>query len=428
MEKEKEIEIRSEEVQEVLGTVPHWILRWGITVLAIIVFILLIGSWFFKYPDTIAATMTLTGNTPPAAIAAKINGPIMELYVQDEQMVKEKDYLAVIQNPASTKDMQALKNSLQKLILNPDSFSLFPHQKLQLGSVQGVYSSFIRSLDNYRKFVELDYYPRKLESIGNRISQYKKYYQGMQRQQEISGQQYRIAETQFSRDSLLGQRNVLSPQDLDNARTQYLQSRLALESSVSSLENLQMQITQMQETFLDTEKQYLEKKSNLESELNALATQLINEINTWEMNYVLQAPIHGKITFTGYWSKNQNVTAGETVFSIIPNLNTGLTGKALLPIARSGKVKAGQRVNIYFLNYPEEEFGMVKGTVKNISLVPVKENYTVEIALPNGLMTTYKKELPFSQEMTANTEIITEDLRLLERFFMPIKKILKEHL
>ena len=29
-----DIELRSEEFQEVLGSVPHWILRWGITVLA----------------------------------------------------------------------------------------------------------------------------------------------------------------------------------------------------------------------------------------------------------------------------------------------------------------------------------------------------------------------------------------------------------
>jgi HlyD family secretion protein len=41
-------------------------------------------------------------------------------------------------------------------------------------------------------------------------------------------------------------------------------------------------------------------------------------------------------------------------------------------------------------------------------------------------LTTYKKTLPFSQGMIANVEIITEDMRLIERFFMPIKRIFKE--
>ena len=50
MEKEekkyKEIELRSEEVQEVMGEIPPWILRWGITILFVIVMALLTGSWF----------------------------------------------------------------------------------------------------------------------------------------------------------------------------------------------------------------------------------------------------------------------------------------------------------------------------------------------------------------------------------------------
>jgi len=46
-----DIELRSEEFQELLGVVPPWILRWGITVLAVVVVVLLIGSAIIKYPD-----------------------------------------------------------------------------------------------------------------------------------------------------------------------------------------------------------------------------------------------------------------------------------------------------------------------------------------------------------------------------------------
>ena len=48
-----EIELRSEDFQEVLSDMPPWILRWGITTVATIVVILIIGSSIFKYPDTI---------------------------------------------------------------------------------------------------------------------------------------------------------------------------------------------------------------------------------------------------------------------------------------------------------------------------------------------------------------------------------------
>ena len=60
----KDIELRSEEVQEVMGQVPAWIVRWGITLLFLVVVALLVGSCFFKYPDVITADMTLTGQHP----------------------------------------------------------------------------------------------------------------------------------------------------------------------------------------------------------------------------------------------------------------------------------------------------------------------------------------------------------------------------
>ena len=40
----------SEEVQDILGHIPHWIIRWGISVLFGTFFMVLVGSYFFKYP------------------------------------------------------------------------------------------------------------------------------------------------------------------------------------------------------------------------------------------------------------------------------------------------------------------------------------------------------------------------------------------
>jgi HlyD family secretion protein len=78
------------------------------------------------------------------------------------------------------------------------------------------------------------------------------------------------------------------------------------------------------------------------------------------------------------------------------------------------------------MNYPDHEYGIVRGMAGNISVVPSGDAYTLEVTFPNGLMTTYGKTLPFTQEMHATAEIITEDLRLLERLMMPLKKIFSE--
>jgi len=87
-------------------------------------------------------------------------------------------------------------------------------------------------------------------------------------------------------------------------------------------------------------------------------------------------------------------------------------------------------VNVKFDNFSYMEFGMVRVQIKNISLVPIAvENnqkcYMLEVEFPEKLLTNYGKELTFSQEMTGTAEIITEDLRLLDKFLNPIKAVIK---
>ena len=48
------------------------------------------------------------------------------------------------------------------------------------------------------------------------------------------------------------------------------------------------------------------------------------------------------------------------------------------------------------------------------------------MSLPNILITTHDKEIEFKQEMQGVAEIITEDLRLIERVFYQFKEIFKQ--
>jgi hypothetical protein len=104
--------------------------------------------------------------------------------------------------------------------------------------------------------------------------------------------------------------------------------------------------------------------------------------------------------------------------------------KIELPPRGAGKVKEGHFVNVKFDNYPHMEFGMIKVQIAHISLVPInkenQKNYVLEVVFPDSLVTNYGKTLEFSQEMTGSAEIITEDLRLLDRFLNPIRSLIKQ--
>ena len=440
MNEEERIELRSEEFQEILGSVPHWILRWGITVLAAVLLLLLTGSALIKYPDAIPAQVLLTGSVPPAVVAAHASGKLNELFVADNQDVKAGDYLAVIDNSARTEDIRFLKNYLDSLTNDSDRFSddWWPESgnglsipALRLGNLQLLYSSFSNALFDYLEYKRLMYYSQKIAFTKERIVQYEKQYRNLLNQQQILSEQNELTKKQYYRDSSLYKTGYISIEEFEKAQNQYLQSQLSDETMRSSLRNMQIQITQLKELLLDTGQQDTERLNNLQSQLRSYILQLKTELRAWELNYALIAPVDGKITFTNYWTVNQNVNGGEEVFTIIPN-RYEVIGKALLPVMRSGKVKPGQKVNIRLENFPDNEYGILRGKVENISLVPSQTNqtlnYTVEISFPKGLTTTYQKELPFLPNMRGQAEIITEDISLLERFIFPLKRIITESL
>ncbi len=91
----------------------------------------------------------------------------------------------------------------------------------------------------------------------------------------------------------------------------------------------------------------------------------------------------------------------------------GNAGRILLPQASSGKVRPGQTARIKFDSYPFMEYGMVNGRVTAISAVARDDRYSVEVAFPAGLTTSYGKQIEFKQGMQGTAEIVTEDLRLL---------------
>ena len=425
----KEIELRSEELHEVMSKIPPWILRWGISVLFIIVLVILTGSGFFKHPDVITAPVVLTGSIPPANIVAFSSGNL-DILVEDNQDIKAGDYLAVIYNPARTEDILYLKNYLSILDVEKDSAISMLRKNLQAGNLQSQYSSLYATLFSYNEYIRLQYYPHKIKMTKERIVQYKNQYQNLLRQQKIIEEQSSLTGNNHTRSIELYDKGGISGKELDESKSRQLQAQLTEENMLNSINNMQIQITQMKESLMDMEYQHTERINDFRSQLRSMILQIKSDIQSWEMNYVLISPISGKITFTRYWVSNQNVRPGEDIFTVIPTSEFHIIGKASLPIARSGKVKAGQSVNIRLDNFPDNEFGMLKGLVNNVSLVPASAGestyYVVEIELSNGLRTNYGKDLPHLSNMQGTADIITENMSLLEKFIMPLKKIFKE--
>ena len=106
------IELRSEEVQELLMRVPTWPLRWGTLLVFLLVGLLFLGAWLIHYPDLIKASFKLTSVNAPKAILTHTDGKLVSLFAREGATVKAGSVLAYIEStlPAMKKSCACRSN------------------------------------------------------------------------------------------------------------------------------------------------------------------------------------------------------------------------------------------------------------------------------------------------------------------------------
>src|SRR4030043_431614 len=302
---EQKIELRSEEVQDILGHVPAWIVRWGILVVLITVILIIVGSWFFRYPDIKRANVFITTENPPATLVARSNGKIQDLFVEDNQYVTAGTRLAIIENASDYKDVLLLDEITTEIRLKD-----------------------LRQIRSLHK--------RELDLIYN----------------------------QFIRDSMLFVKKVTAPADFDKSKSNLLGKQYEYEQVKINESETDIQIAKLNQGILDLELSAAEETRKQQNAWQESFENLAAQISLWKQKDLLDAPIDGVVSFTTYWSKNQNVREGERVMTIIPSNEGKIIGKINLPIQGAGKVSLGQQVNIKVDNFPYLAYGMIKGDRK----------------------------------------------------------------
>jgi len=421
------LEIRSEEMQEIMGYVPRWIVRWGISVITVSIIILLVGAWFFKYPDIVNATVVVLTENPPAPVVAQVAGRLSPLLAVDNQELQKGDPIAVIANPAAYLDVLRLREQLAAFrphVADPRSGPVLARD-LQLGDIQPAYEQFFKTYSDFIHFQRLSYHRARIAALDGQVTGHREVLGRLERQAALLAEEYELGRRRYQRREELHRQGIISVGEIESARAELLQREYALESTKNSIANEKLQIARLQETSADLQLQYREQENRWSTDLKQALDNLLSQIEQWEHRFLLKAPLDGRLSFTTYWSENQFVPAGATVFSVVPSAAGEIVARLLLPIAGSGKVKAGQQVNIKFANFPHTEYGMVTGRVRSISLVPAEQAYLVDVELPAGLRTNYGRELEFSQQMQGSAEIITEKMRALERMLQPLRAALK---
>ena len=451
MPENEEIQIRSDEVQEILSAVPNWMIRWGITFILGLIVMLVFISLFIKYPDVIEGQAIITTTEPPVKLVCKSSGYLEQLYFKDNSSIKKGDIIAEITNPTNKASIDFLDNLLHQLTSlqvpisigtkqsynKEENFNLnkikevltqISTKNLLLGNELPEFNTFIQNLTELNVLLTDKYYQNIIQNFNQQIDYNDRLALITEEQLDLLNQEISNANEKFKADSLLYQKGYTAKHEFFKNQSELIAKKQELANLKKTYVNYKITVTNYLKQKDEATQQFEQQKRTLNTNISANIKSIKNYINNWQQDYTFTSPINGKLTYLSNLTENQYINASSTLFAVVPN-NQNYVGQITIPTQGFGKVAKGQKVRIKLNNYPYQEFGQLIGEITDISLIPTaisetQNAYFITIKLPRDLITTYKKEITFTPEMTGTAEIITEDLRLLERIFNKFRKVL----
>jgi multidrug resistance efflux pump len=417
----------SDPVREIMGNPPRRILRWGTGVMFSVFVLFILFAWLIKYPDTIPAPVEITTSNPPVTLVTKITGNIKYLYVREKEEVSAGQLLAVMETTASMDEINRLKQIVDTIRKPELLISRMLPEFSELGELQETYGTFRKDLSDLKNYLDNDFNGFKIASLSAEIRGIQEYINRLIVKETLYSENQKLEAKKFKRDSLLFVDGIIPESELEKSHQALIRLNIELQQVRLDRSEKSIEMAEKRQLLQDYNIKRVEDKENLVAVLNESYMNLTARIKIWDNTYLLISPVAGIVSFTRFWNANQSVVKDEPVITVVPLETGNFLGRINLKMLRSGKVKPGQKVNIKLSGYPYLEYGMVRGVIKSKSLVASRDAYIIEIDLPDGLTTLYGIKLDFAQNMQGTAEIITEDIRLLQKIVNPFRYMISRN-
>ncbi len=422
------LEELSAEIEEIISDKPPLIVRWGTVYLSFFLFMLGLICWIVKYPDVVTTKARLTSINAPKEVVAKTSGKLVQLLVEEGESVKVGTTLGYMESIASPREICALSVTLDSIsdIVENDQMEKLPRfintSYQNLGELQQAYQIYLQSFLSFRDYIVDGFYLRKRNLLTNDMVYLRKQYQTLLEQKELSIQDLELSQQTFEVNESLKKDKVISELDYRVEKSKLIGKKLTLPQINTLLVNNEAQRNEKQKEIAELGNTISQQKNIFVQSVNTMRSQVEN----WKRRYVLTAPIDGEVSFASFVQQNQQLSENEVVCYINP-FNTSYYAELYIPQKNFGKVFIGQKVLLKFPSYPYQEYGIVIGQVDLISNIPTDSGYRAKVTLPSALKTNFKKHVQFREGLQAEGEIVTEDIRLLQRFYYSITGQVKRY-
>ncbi|MFN7705876.1 MAG: HlyD family efflux transporter periplasmic adaptor subunit [Chryseotalea sp.] len=415
---EEILQIRSDLMQDIVSDRPGFLIRWSNVIFFLILILIITICWFIQYPDIVQASGKLTSINAPKPVICPIEGKLVLLKIVEDANVKKGDVLGFIESTAKHQDVLQLRatiDTIQRLLILNKVEAIkgyLSKQPTNLGELQISYQTFSQAYLSFENYLSDGFYHKKKAMLLQDKRNLLRLNQTLNDQLVLQEQDLALIQKTFDANEFLKKNEVISDFDYRLEQSKLINKKLALPQIKALIINNESQQVEKEREITELDNSITQQKVIFQQSLNTLKSQ----VDDWYKKYVLSAPINGKVSFTSFIQENQQLNANQIVCYINPE-NSQYYAEVLISQSNFGKVAVGQTVLLKLQSYPFREFGSLVGTVEFISNLPSEDGYLAKISLKNNLTTTYKRKIHYREGLTTSAEIVTKDLRLLERFY-----------
>lgn len=417
----------SEEVKDIISYRPHWIVRHGNVLFLFLLFFLLLVASIIEYPDIVPGSARLVAINAPKLVNARIEGKLERLLVENEQDVTYGEYLAFLESTAKHEQVLSLKEWIDSAVKTsaPENIQGLISNNLplfdQLGELQDAYQNYTASFLDAKQTFANGFYEKKKKALQNDLKNLETLRNQTLQQQKLQEQDRQLQEKEYLAYESLEKEKVIAPLELNQYKSKLLSKGQTIEQTKTLITSGEISRSNKQAEIFELQKSALDKRQALYSSL----LNLKSEIDLWIQQYIVIAPVSGKVLFKSPFQENQLIAAGEELFYVQPS-NTQIYAELLAGQRGLGRVKNGQKVIIKVDSYPNDEFGYVTGKVSYISSISNRsDSFLVKVDFPEGLQTNYHKTIYFRNGLSARGEIITDNRNLGSRLLGQLEQFIR---
>ena len=422
MEREYDnIELRSEEVQEILGTPPGWLARWG-TLAALVAVVALgwVGFWI-ELPETIEADIRITSKDPPRRFIASKTTMLKEVLVENEGKVDSGKTMLLFDSKARLGHVLNLEAALLGVKSDTQILDLQLGRDLLLGELLPDYYDFLEKWEQYEMVSSrrLDNYGRR--ETENRVRELEINIEELHRKKERLERLLDVAKANYEREQDLFKRGALTREDLNPTRMEKERIEREIQDVQSEIRTKSFQIATLRDKArTDSGRaKVLQDQTIAFNLLKDSFAKLKNKVSDWKREYTVEAPISGLVLFG-----KDNIAPGQfvqrdTILLIIqPVKPAGMVGRIELSAEDAGQVNKGQKVQVKLYDFPFPDYGAAWGYVEGKGRIPSGGRLPVEIRFPGDtLVTTKGGRVQPEGEMRGKATIFLSNRRLIQRLF-----------